>query len=317
MENEVVLTVLAKRERDFDAGLKVPILRRILSVEDFSARRYLSELDAPFALSLRAKLKNVDFATANLWFQKLSHVCLGRLDFILMPASLYDTPKKLAIFDFDSTLTPSEGIDELAAAHGVGEEVAKMTKLAMEGGWDFAQSFTKRLALLKGLPFSEVLEVAQKIELQPGARQLIRALKAKKCEVMVASGGFSVFFKMLNEKYDLGLNSAFIHDIPLEKDTAGREVVSGQAPAVIIGAEQKSEFLKSQISKLGLTTSQVMAVGDGANDIPMLKLAGLGVAFCAKPKVRNEAAYCVNIPSLCSVAHLLGFTDEELEVHSR
>ncbi len=318
MASEVVLTILAKRERDFDAGLKVPLLKRLIEIDpSASGRRYLSELNSPFAMAVRGRLKYVDFAAAKLWFQKLSQVCAGRLDFFLTPALVYDTPKRLAVFDFDSTLTPHEGIDELAKRHGVGSEVSKMTKLAMEGGWDFAESFTKRMALLQGLPLADAFDIAKKIQPHSGARELMGGLRSRKCEIAVASGGFSVFVNTLNEKYGLGINVSLSHELLTQKNSKGEEVLSGKVPEMIIGPEQKKTFLMKKAEILGLKPEEVLCVGDGANDIPMLNAAGLGIAFCAKTKVQKEAPYSINIPDLRAVAYALGFTDDELEVHAR
>ncbi len=218
---------------------------------------------------------------------------------------VYRRNRRVVVFDMDSTLIEAEVIDLLAQSHGVGDQVAAITEQAMRGEMDFIQSLHQRLAMLKGLDESALPEIARQIPLMPGAHKLINTLKSLGYRTAIVSGGFSYFARYLQKK--LGIDYAYANELEI---IAGR--LTGQVLSPIVDGQRKAELLRQIAAAEGVNLEQVIAIGDGANDLPMLSIAGLGVAFQAKPMVQRTAPHAISTLKLDSIAYLLGFNEREL-----
>jgi len=226
------------------------------------------------------------------------------VDIAFQQDSLFRRNRRLAVFDMDSTLIEAEVIDELAKAHGVGDRVSEITERAMRGELDFRASFKERLALLKGLDIKVLDQIGASLRLTEGAETLFAELKRLGYKTAILSGGFTYFARQLQAK--LGIDYIFANEL---------EVVDGKCTGVavepIVDAQRKADLLRELASKEGLSLEQTIAVGDGANDLPMLAIAGLGVAFRAKPLVKQSAKQAISTLGLDGVLYLLGFRDRE------
>ena len=226
------------------------------------------------------------------------------LDVAFQHDTVYRRNRRLVAFDMDSTLIQTEVIDELARLAGVGDEVSAITEAAMRGELDFQASFRRRVALLKGLPESALQTVVDNVPLMDGAERLIATLRRLGYKTAILSGGFTFMGRELQRR--LGID--YLHSNELDIVDG---VVTGEVQGEIVDGARKAYYLAQIAAAEGLSMEQVIAVGDGANDLPMLRLAGLGIAFRAKPVVRQSAHQAISTMGLDGILYLLGVRDRE------
>ena len=224
-------------------------------------------------------------------------------DFSLQRDNMFRRMRRLICFDMDSTLIQTECIDELAMRAGVGNKVKEITERAMRGEIDFKESFKERVALLKGLDVSVMKDIAENLPITEGVDRLMEVLKRYGYKIAILSGGFTYFGEYLQRKY--GIDYMYANE--LEVDENGK--LTGNYVGEIVDGHRKAELLKliAQVEKVNL--AQTIAVGDGANDLPMISEAGLGIAFHAKPRVVANAKQSINTMGLDGVLYFLGFKD--------
>jgi phosphoserine phosphatase len=215
--------------------------------------------------------------------------------------------KRLAVFDMDSTLIKEEVIDEIARKLGVEEEVSAITERAMNGELDFTESLRQRCALLRGVPSTVFEELRSVITYSPGAQDLVKALKKLGYKTAVLSGGFAPLASWLAGH--LGLDYCFANHLTLSKDG---KTFTGELSGEIVNAEKKQELVRKIAASEKIPLDQVLVVGDGANDLPMMKVAGLGVAFNAKARVQQLAPVKLNSNTMLDILHLLGLNTDEI-----
>nr|WP_255558339.1 phosphoserine phosphatase SerB [Zhongshania aquimaris] len=224
------------------------------------------------------------------------------IDIAYQEDNMFRRTRRLVAFDMDSTLIEAEVIDELAIAAGVGEQVAEITERAMRGEIDFTESFKARVALLKGLDESVLAGIAESLRITEGAENLVSTLKLLGYKTAILSGGFTYFGHYLQRK--LGIDYVHANELVIRD---GR--VTGEVEGIVVDGKRKAELLREIAKREGLDMEQVIAVGDGANDLPMLSIAGLGIAFRAKPIVRENAKQSISTLGLDGILYLLGISD--------
>jgi phosphoserine phosphatase len=221
-----------------------------------------------------------------------------QLDINLQPLREYETKRRLFVFDMDSTLIQAEVIDELAKLAGVGEQVAAVTASAMRGEIDFKQSFTHRISLLRGLPEATVLDLVGRIPLTPGVERLFQEFRARGVRTAIASGGFTFVARELQQR--LGIDHVHTNELDIVDDH-----VSGNVSGEIVDATRKAEILREIAHAEGIPLEQTVAVGDGANDLQMLAAAGTGIAYHAKPVLREAVKLRITHAPLDAALHLV------------
>jgi phosphoserine phosphatase len=227
------------------------------------------------------------------------------IDIAYQEDNIFRRSRQLVVFDMDSTLIDAEVIDELAVEAGVGEQVAAITEAAMRGEVDFKQSFVQRVALLEGLSEGVLQTVAKRLRLNDGAEYLLKSLNQLGFKTAIVSGGFTFFARHLQKQ--LGVDYVYANELDVLKG-----VVTGNVVGEIIDGQRKAEILVEIANKLGLSLEQVIAVGDGANDLAMLNIAGLGIAFRAKPLVKASAKQAISNVGLDGILYLLGYSDKDI-----
>ena len=228
------------------------------------------------------------------------------IDFSFQRDNMYRRMRRLICFDMDSTLIQTECIDELAKRAGVGEQVAAITARAMRGEIDFKESFKERVALLKGLDVSVMQDIAEHLPITEGTDRLMSVLKRCGYKIAILSGGFTYFGEFLQRRY--GIDYVYANELEIDED--GK--LTGNYVGEIVDGHRKAELLRllAQVEKVNL--AQTIAVGDGANDLPMIAEAGLGIAFHAKPRVVANAEQSINTIGLDGILYFLGFKDSYL-----
>jgi phosphoserine phosphatase len=217
-----------------------------------------------------------------------------------------DDQTRLVVLDMDSTFIKNEVIDLLAKVAGVGEKVAEITERTMRGELDFAESLTERVALLKDLPVSAIEKVREEIDFSDGAERVVKILHALGHKVAVVSGGFGNVIDPILQ--NIGID--FIQSNTLESDG---ENLTGKTVGKIVDKKGKAEALKEFATELGIPLAQTVAVGDGANDLDMMAISGLSIAFNAKPMVQEAAKAAINNGDLTGILFLMGITQEEID----
>lgn len=222
------------------------------------------------------------------------------MDISMQEDNMFRRTRRLICFDMDSTLIETEVIDELAIRAGVGEEVKAITESAMRGEIDFCESFTKRMALLKGLDESVLQEIAENLPITEGTDRLMKILKKQGFKIAILSGGFTYFGNYLKNKF--GIDYVYANELEIENGK-----LTGRYVGDIVDGKRKAELLRLIAQVENVDIKQTIAVGDGANDLPMLNIAGLGIAFHAKPKVIANARQSISTIGLDGVLYFLGF----------
>ena len=283
-----------------DQGLNIDSILRLTG--RMSVKRPERNVRACIEFSLRGTPHAPSDLQAEL--MKLS-TSLG-IDFSFQRDNMYRRMRRLICFDMDSTLIQTECIDELAKRAGVGEQVAAITARAMRGEIDFKESFKERVALLKGLDVSVMQDIAEHLPITEGTDRLMSVLKRCGYKIAILSGGFTYFGEFLQRRY--GIDYVYANELEIDED--GK--LTGNYVGEIVDGHRKAELLRllAQVEKVNL--AQTIAVGDGANDLPMIAEAGLGIAFHAKPRVVANAEQSINTIGLDGILYFLGFKDSYL-----
>ncbi|MCI1779394.1 MAG: phosphoserine phosphatase SerB [Bacteroidales bacterium] len=309
-KNRYILTVLGRKLKAeqlsgvtkiiADQGLNIDAIKRLTGRIPLDDKK--NGIRACVEFSVRGTPKDKIKLQADLL--KLSKEV--DMDFSMQEDNMFRRMRRLICFDMDSTLTKTEAIDELAKKAGVGDEVAAITARAMRGEIDFKESFTERIALLKGLDESALKEVADEMPITEGVDRLMFVLKKYGYKIAILSGGFTYFGEVLRHKY--GIDYVYANELEIEDGK-----LTGRVTGEIVDGRRKAELLKliAQVERVDI--AQTIAVGDGANDLPMLNIAGLGIAFHAKPKVKENAKQSINTIGLDGVLYFLGFKDSYLD----
>ena len=281
-------------------------LTQLLASRDINILR-IEQLDygdqhvIEFVIGTRQSHSSVDVLNALVQFKEKFQV-----DLAVQDDTLFRRNKRLIVFDADMTFLQCEVIDELGKLAGVGGEMAEITELAMAGEMDFKEALEKRVGLLRGLPRERLEELFECIPITPGATDLVTILKYLGYKIAIVSGGFEFFIEKLRLKY--GLDYGFANKLKIENGE-----VTGELEGEVIDAMAKERILISLAEKEGFTLKQVVAVGDGANDIHMLAAAGLGIAFNAKPIVQKHAQASINRSNLELILYFLGYNGNDLQ----
>ena len=302
-KNKYVITILGRHisARQIAAVTQVIVKQglNIDAIQRLTGRMTLTDKDdGCIEFSVRGTPK--DYAAMQSEFMELAN----RLEFdiSLQQDTMYRRCRRLICFDMDSTLIKTEVIDELAEKAGVGDKVRAITERAMRGEIDFKESFTERVALLKGLDESVMHEIAENLPITEGVERLMRVLKRAGYKIAILSGGFTYFGNYLKHKFNID----YVYANELEI-VDGK--LTGRYLGEIVDGHRKAELLKLIAQVENVDIAQTIAVGDGANDLPMITIAGLGIAFHAKPKVKQTARQSISTIGIDGVLYFLGFKD--------
>lgn len=305
-KSRYIITLLARKVKAVHLSQLTSVVAKyglnIDNINRLSGRVPLLEIasnaKACVEFSVRGELADIDQFRAEL----LHLATEFDVDIAFQEDNKFRRTRRLVAFDMDSTLIEVEVIDELAKAAGVGDKVAEITEQAMRGEIDFSESFRQRVALLKGLDESVLEQVADGLPLTEGAQTLITTLKSLGYKTAILSGGFTYFGKRLQQQ--LGIDYVYANELEFADGK-----VTGNVSGQIVDGQRKAVLLKEIAEREGIDLQQVIAVGDGANDLPMLSIAGLGIAFRAKPVVKQSAKQAISTLGLDSILYLLGIGD--------
>ncbi|MBP5398561.1 MAG: phosphoserine phosphatase SerB [Bacteroidales bacterium] len=278
----------------YELGFNIDAIKRLtgripLREED---RQTLSCIE----LSVRGSITEEQRSQMQTHFMRLSR---AGMDISFQKDDLYRRSRRLICFDMDSTLIGTECIDELAARAGVGEQVRAITASAMRGEIDFVESFTRRVSLLKGLDESCMKEIAENLPFNEGLEHMMKVLKMVGYKTAILSGGFTYFGKYLQQKF--GFDYVYANELEIEDGK-----LTGRFVGDVVDGKRKAELLKLLCQVEHINLAQTVAVGDGANDLPMINLAGLGIAYHAKPKVKANAEQSISVTGLDGILYFLG-----------
>lgn len=283
-----------------DQGMNIDDIKRLTGRIPLDENERTPKASVEF--SVRGNPKDKELMQSS--FMKLS--VEQQIDISFQQESMYRRMRRLICFDMDSTLIETEVIDELAIRAGVGDQVKAITEAAMRGEIDFCESFEQRCALLKGLDVSVMQEIAENLPITEGVDRLMRILKKVGFKIAILSGGFNYFGNYLKQKYNID----YVYANELEvKD--GK--LTGRHLGDIVDGKRKAELLRLIAQVENVDIRQTVAVGDGANDLPMISIAGLGIAFHAKPKVKQNAQQSISTIGLDGILYFLGYKDSFLD----
>lgn len=306
-KNRWIITILGRRLTARHIALVTDEISRqnlnIDGIQRLTGRQPLADADAPKSKScveFSVRGNPLDHQAMQKRFMQLASE--GEFDISLQEDTLYRRCRRLVCFDMDSTLIETEVIDELAERAGVGAQVRAITERAMRGEIDFCESFTERVALLKGLDESVMKEIAENLPITEGVERMMQVLKRAGYKTAILSGGFTYFGNYLKQKY--GIDYVYANELEI---VDGK--LTGRYLGEIVDGKRKAELLKLIAQVENVNIAQTIAVGDGANDLPMLATAGLGIAFHAKPKVKQTAEQSISTIGLDGVLYFIGFKD--------
>ncbi len=311
-KNRYIVTLLARKITAQQISAAASIISEqglnIETITRLTGRMPLDERETPrtkgcIEFSVRGSIENREKMQSD--FMKVAAEL--NFDISLQEDTMYRRSRRLICFDMDSTLIRTEVIDELADRAGVGEEVRRITESAMRGEIDFKESFTRRVALLKGLDVAVMKDIAENLPITEGVERLMKTLKLSGYKTAILSGGFTYFGNYLKQKF--GFDYVYANDLEVGDD--GK--LTGRYVGDIVDGTRKKELLRLLAQVENINIAQTIAVGDGANDLPMLSEAGLGIAFHAKPKVKAEAQQSISTIGIDGVLYFLGFKDSYLE----
>ena len=311
-KNRYILTVIG---RDLSAR-QVAVASRAIrdqglnidSIIRLTGRRSLLHPERNVRACIEFSMRGTPHSLAEMQSQLMQMSGELAFDFSIQRDNMFRRMRRLICFDMDSTLIQTECIDELAMRAGVGDKVKAITESAMRGEIDFKESFRQRVELLKGLDASVMREIAETMPITEGAERLMAVLKRYGYKIAILSGGFTYFGQYLQRKFNID----YMYANELEIGEDGK--LTGRYIGDIVDGQRKAELLKliAQVEKVDL--AQTIAVGDGANDLPMLSIAGLGIAFHAKPRVVANAKQAINTIGLDGVLYFLGFKDSYMNM---
>ena len=309
-KNRYIITILSRKLTAKQiAGVSRIVAEQDMNIDDIKRLTGRIPLDenartpkASVEFSVRGTPKNKECMKAE--FMKLSTELEMYISF--QEDSMYRRMRRLICFDMDSTLIETEVIDELAIRAGVGDQVKAITEAAMRGEIDFCESFRQRCALLKGLDVSVMQEIAENLPITEGVDRLMRILKKVGFKIAILSGGFTYFGNFLKQKYNI--DYVYANELEIENGK-----LTGNHVGDIVDGKRKAELLRLIAQVENVDIRQTVAVGDGANDLPMISIAGLGIAFHAKPKVKATAKQSISTIGLDGILYFLGYKDSYLD----
>ena len=311
-KNRYILTVIGRQLSAKQISVAAKTIHEqglnIDSIIRLTGRRSLKNTDTDVKACVEFSMRGTPRSLADMQSQLMSLSAEMQFDFSIQKDDMSTRMRRLICFDMDSTLIQTECIDELAVRAGVGDKVKEITERAMRGEIDFNESFRQRVALLKGLKADVMKDIAEHLPITEGAERLMTVLKKYGYKIAILSGGFTFFGEYLQRKFNID----YMYANQLEVDENG--ILTGRYVGDIVDGKRKAELLKliAQVEKVDL--AQTIAVGDGANDLPMISEAGLGIAFHAKPRVVANAKQAINTMGLDGVLYFLGFKDSYINV---